>query len=86
MVWAANMAVSTETGFPWIMCKDNETPYHLDVGYWCSLMGRRHQFNGYRDRETDCEKGEGDAKFAAFPHMATLGMGCWAKWNVEVRV
>ena len=26
MVWAANMAVSTQTGVPWIMCKDNEAP------------------------------------------------------------
>ena len=39
-----------------------------------------------RERETDCEKGERDANFAAFPQIAVLGMGCCPEWNVEVRV
>ena len=26
MTWAANMALSTQTGVPWVMCKDTAAP------------------------------------------------------------
>lgn len=45
MAWAANMAVSTQTGVPWIMCKDDETPDPLINtcnGFYC------HQFTPNR--------------------------------------